>query len=76
MKRYYFLAQKAQANHLASFFFLSISSGHATTMTYIPFSVQPIIGHGVQVTLFDLHSDCFSGQSLGLVSSNTEDRGI
>ena len=40
-------------------------------MTYIPFSVQPIIGYGVQVA-FDLHSDSFSGQFLGLVSSNTE----
>ena len=45
-------------------------------MTSIPFSVQPIIGYGVQVALFDLHSDCFSGQSLGLVGSNTEGRGI
>ena len=65
-----FLALKALANYLASFFFLSISSGRATTMTYIPFSVQPIIGHGVQVAL--ACSDCFSGQSLGLVSSNTD----
>ena len=65
-----FLALKALANHLASFFFLYFS-GRATTMTYIPFSVQPIIGHVVLVA-FDLHSDCFSGQSLGLVSSNTE----
>ena len=66
-----FLALKGQANHLAFSSSSSISSGRATTMTYIPFSVQPIIGHGVLIA-FDLHSDCFSGQSLGLVSSNTE----
>ena len=69
-KKVLFLALKALANHLASFFFLYFS-GRATTMTYIPFSVQPIIGHGVLVAV-DLHSDCFSGQSLGLVSSNAE----
>ena len=45
----------------------------ATTMTYIPFSVQPIIGYGVLVVLFDQHSECLSGRSLGLVSSNTEE---
>ena len=32
-------------------------------------------GHRVLAVL-DLHSDCFNGQSLGLVSSNTEGRGI
>ena len=45
-------------------------------MTNIPFSVQPIIGYGVRVVLFDLHSGCFSGQSLWLVSSNTEGKEI
>ena len=34
--------------------------------------VKRIIGYGEQVFLFDLHSDCLSSQSLGLVSSNTE----
>ena len=35
-------------------------------MTYIPLSVQLIIGYRVLVA-FDLHSDCFGGQSLGLL---------
>ena len=53
------------------FYFLPLYFIQATTMTYIPFFVQRVIGYGVQVA-FDFHSDCFSGQSLGLVSSNTE----
>ena len=43
------------------------SSSQATTMTYIPFSVQPIIGHGVQAA-FGLHSYLpFNGQSWDLL---------
>ena len=45
------------------------------SMTCTPFSIQLTTGHGV-LAAFDLHSDCISGQSLGLVSSNTEGRGI
>ena len=62
-------AQKASANHLASFFLISVSSGHATYATFPSLSNQ--LGHGV-LAAFDLHSDCLSGQSSGLVSSNTE----
>ena len=47
-------------------FFLSISSGHATTTTYIPFSIHPTKSHGM-LAAFDLHSDCFSSQSWDLL---------
>ena len=49
-KKVLFSALKASANHLASIFFLPLYFVQATTMTYIPFSVQPIRGYGVQVT--------------------------
>ena len=44
------LALKGMANHLA-LSSSSISSGHATRVTWIPFSVQPILGHGGQGAL-------------------------
>ena len=44
-----FFGAKGSDQSFGLFFFLSISSGHATTMNYIPFSIQPIIGHGVLV---------------------------
>ena len=65
-----FFSAKGSGQSFGSFS-SSTSSSHATTMTYIPFSIHPTTGHGV-LAVFDLHSDCFSGQSLGLVSSNTE----
>ena len=62
----FFFCAKGSANHLASFFFLS-PFGLLQWPTF-PNFLHLIICHGVQVALFDLHSDCL----LGLVGSNTE----
>ena len=45
-------------------------------MTYIPFSVQPIRGYGVQVALFDLILTALAVSPWDFVSSNREGRGI
>ena len=54
-KRYHFGA-KGSGQSFGFFLPPTISSGHATRVTCIPFFVQPIIGHGVQLA-FNLHSD-------------------
>ena len=58
-----------QSFGLFFFFFLSISFGLLQWPTFPSLSNQ--LGHGV-LAAFDLHSDCLSSQSSGLVSSNTE----
>ena len=66
----YHFGAKGSGHSFCFFSSPTISSGCVTRVTVIPFSVQPIIGHGVRVA-FDLHFDCFSGQSLGPFDSNT-----
>ncbi len=74
MKRYNFSALKAQANHLASFF-LPLYFVRATTMTYIPISVQPIRGYGMQVALFDLILTVLAVSPWGLLVQTQKGKG-
>ena len=44
-------------------------------MTYIPFSVQPIWGYGVQVALFDLILTALSVNPWGLLGQTQKGKG-